>query len=334
MLLSACSHNPAPFRDTVSRIALLIVSFFWAAGLAQAEPRLPKLVSTGTSYVQRVAVFGSDERRPLPQSHAALAEQIGVLALGDAAFCTAFCVGDDTIATASHCLLGTEQMPGPDLERVSFKVGTAEHLVSARLAGEDRAHMRSGLRSGTALLRVTPPIAAARDWAVVRLAKPVCRAGGLPLSNLSRDQIQSRAEAGELYDAAMHRDVSPDRIVTSGPCSLPTAFPQASAGVIAQDFADPAAILMHTCDTGPGSSGSPLLVDGPHGPEVIGINVGTYIISRTATSTSSTSNPPREHDAIANTAIEVSRFRGAVEMFTLPTSSTGSGAKPIRGRGG
>lgn len=330
MLLSARFHSAAPFRDAVPRIALLAVSLFWPC-MAEAEPALPKLAPSSRSYVHPVAVFGSDERKPLPQSHAALADQIGILVLGDATFCTAFCVGTDAIATASHCLLGTEQMPGPDLERVSFKVGTSEPL-STKLAGEDRTRIRSGLRSGTPLLRVTPPIAAARDWAVVRLAKPVCRAGGLALSKLSRADVFVRAQAGEIYQAAMHRDVSPDTIVTSGPCALPAAFPQANAETIALDFVDPAAILMHTCDTGPGSSGSPLLIDAPNGPEVIGINVGTYIISRTATSTSSTSSPARENDAIANTAIETSRFRGAVEMFTLQTSAIGGGTRLIRGR--
>lgn len=330
MLLSARFPAPAPFRDTIPRAALIAVSLF-CAGLAKAEPVPPKPVAAGRSPVHAVAVFGTDERKPLPQSRAALAEKIGVLAIGEATFCTAFCVAGDAIATASHCLLGTEQMPGPDLERVTFKAGGAEQ-VSTKLAGDDRSHIRSGLRSGTPLLRVTPPIAAARDWAIVRLAKPVCRAGGLSLSKLSRDEIQKRAEAGEIYQIAMHRDVSPESIVISGPCALPTAFPLAGAGTIAQDFVDPAAILMHTCDTGPGSSGSPLLVDTASDPEVIGINVGTYIISRTATSTSSTSTPARENDAIANTAIETSRFRSAVEMFTLQTSATGSGTRAIRGR--
>lgn len=330
MLVSARFPASASFRDTVSRAALLAVSLF-CAGLAKAEPAPARLLAAGRSPVHPIAVFGPDERKPLPQSRAALAEKIGVLSVGDATFCTAFCVANDTIATASHCLLGTEQIPGPDLERVTFKVGGAEPL-STKLAGDDRSRMRSVLRSGTPLLRVTPPIAAAKDWAVVRLAKPVCRAGGLTLSKLSRDEVQMRAEAGEIYQVAMHRDVSPDKIVTSGPCALPTAFPLADAGAIAQDFVDPAAILMHTCDTGPGSSGSPLLVDTASGPEVLGINVGTYIISRTATSTSSSSGPARENDAIANTAIEASRFRGAVEMFTLQTPATGSGTRVIRGR--
>lgn len=311
----------------------LLGSLGFAAGLlgltgsAAAQPIAPSQARSGVpSMIHPVAVFGTDDREALPQPRAMLAGKIGMLALGEATFCTAFCVGTDTIATASHCLLGTEQTPGPDLERVVFKMGQHE-ATPAKLAGESRSSIRSHLKSGTPLLRVTPPIAAVRDWAVVRLAKPVCRSGGLPLSKLSRDGIEREAKAGNVYQVAMHRDVAPDALVIAGACLITTSFPQAGAEAIAQDFLDPQSVLMHTCDTGPGSSGSPLLIDGPNGPEVIGINVGTYVLARASASTSSADGAPaRASEAIANTAIESERFRSAVEFFTLETSAIPAGS--------
>lgn len=182
--------------------------------------------------------------------------------------------------------------------------------------------MRARLSAGTAALRITPPIEAARDWAVARLEKPVCRSGGLKLTGLDRTGIERRAARGEIYQVAMHRDFEPGKLIYASPCSIERAFATAPEQTIASDFLKPEAILMHTCDTGPGSSGSPLLVDGDEGPEVVGMNVGTYVLSRTPANMTSTSSPQsRRSEAIANTAIEVGEFRAAIEQFSLQTSS-------------
>ena len=244
-----------------------------------------------------------------------------MLQLGETRFCTAFCIAGDVIATASHCLLGTTQTAPPDLERITFSVG-AERPQTSKLDGQTRSAMRARLSSGTALLRVTPPIDAASDWALARLAKPVCRAGGLKLTPLDRPELEARAELGQIYQIAMHRDVEPGNLVYAAPCGIARAFPQAAEKTIAQDFLKPLAILMHTCDTGPGSSGSPLLTDRADEPEVVGINVGTYVLSRPQAHTSSTGSPqPRQSEAIANTAIQADQFRSAVEAFMIETSA-------------
>jgi protease YdgD len=193
---------------------------------------------------------------------------------------------------------------------------------ASRLAGNGQSAIQRNIRSGTRRLRVTPPIDAANDWAIARLAEPVCRAGGLALSPLSREEVSLRAEAGGVFQIAMHRDVSPGGVVWGGPCSFARSFPQASEQTIEHDFADAPSILMHTCDTGAGSSGSPLLIDGANGPEVVGLNVGTYVLSRTSSS-SSTQGGEDKSQPITNTAIETARFRPAAETFTLATSALG-----------
>lgn len=320
---------PSRFSTGASlRYALLVSVLGIGVAAAHAQPLgLQTAKSTANRYITPIAVFGSDERRPLPPARGTLADKIGVLAIGEANFCTAFCVGSDAIATASHCLLGTEQTPGPDLERVVFKVGHGIRNAS-RLAGDDPARVRAGLQSGTTQLRIKPPIAAVNDWAIARLDKPVCRGGGLPVAVLSRETIEERSAHGDVYQVAMHRDVSPDALVLAAPCQVLSSFPQAGEKMIAQDFIEPRSVLMHTCDTGPGSSGSPLLIDGENGPQVIGLNVGTYVLSRSATSTS-TGSPKADNasEAIANTAIDSLRFKAAVELFVIETSAIGTTAK-------
>ena len=59
------------------------------------------------SAVQPVAVFGTDDRVPLPAKYKDVQEKIGLLFnVRGRTVCTAFCVASDVIATAGHCLLG------------------------------------------------------------------------------------------------------------------------------------------------------------------------------------------------------------------------------------
>lgn len=315
----------------------IALALLFTVGSAAAQPiASPAMKPHTVKQAIPVAIFGEDDRHDLaqsgPQSGKDLAEKVGILSLSQSSYCTAFCVSGDVIATASHCLLGTEQSAAPDLERVSFSVGHGQR-VSA-LAGADRIGMRRSIRSGTSSLRVTRPIAAASDWAVARLAKPVCTSGGLSLTAETRagiDRIVSQNPQA-VSQVAMHRDLAPDRVVMSGPCTIRRSFAQASEETIAFDFANAQSVLMHTCDTGAGSSGSPLLIEGAHGPEVIGINVGTYVISRTNTNSSSTQTSGSASEAIANTAVETARFKAAVEEFTIVTGAVGKGLKAIRSR--
>ena len=136
----------------------------------------------------------------------------------------------------------------------------------------------------------------------------------------------------------MHRDVSANRLVLRSPFHAARSFPKASQDMIALDFADADAILFHTCDTGLGSSGSPLLADGANGPEVIGINVGTYVMSPRSSDVSSSSEPGTRTDssarqsksnaleAIANTAILTAQFREAIEAFAAAPQTSDSAA--------
>ena len=309
--------------------ATSVFTSIFNADLASAQPA--SLASTPRqlqSLVTPVAVFGTDERKSIPGRHTALTRKIGTLSLDGSTICSAFCVAPDLIATASHCLFGTAGSAKPSLTKFAFKIGSGENLQSTRFAVSAENDTHGNVRSGTENLSLSPPIEAANDWAVARLARPICRAGGLTLSDKSRVEIAEASEQGQIFQVAMHRDLSAS-IMFGGPCAIKEAFPDASAGMIARDFADPDSIILHDCDTGPGSSGSPMLIDTPGGPEVIGINVGTYVLSRVLNKTADNGSGTHS-EAIANTALETSRFRAAVEeLAALPHMSVLQRVKPV-----
>src|SRR3569833_1021751 len=60
------------------------------------------------TLIQRVAVFGTDDRKPLPQSYFRLGSKVGVLHdPRTRSVCTAFCVAPTVVAPAAHCLYRT-----------------------------------------------------------------------------------------------------------------------------------------------------------------------------------------------------------------------------------
>ena len=276
--------------------------------------------ATGASALTPIAVFGSDDRAPLAQIDAALNDKIGTLEIRGASICTAFCVAPDAIATASHCLFGTERTKAPDLEALTFNVGAGRNARASRIAGATASGIRQSIQSGTQRLRVAPPIDAASDWGIARLAEPVCGAGILPISEALREDVEIAAIRGQVFQVAMHRDQSARTLMHGGPCLIGREFPGVPQATIGRDFKNPDDVLLHTCDTGPGSSGSPMLMIGRSGPEVVGINVGTYVLSRMV---QKNSDGEREevNEAIANTAVASVRFKHAVEQVSLFTGT-------------
>ncbi|MEQ1652089.1 MAG: trypsin-like peptidase domain-containing protein [Hyphomicrobium sp.] len=306
-------------RQSPPHAALFAIQF--AAGLALAIAAVIAFSQPG-----HAAVFGSDTRTRLTSADTALRAQIGTLASSQSgAFCTAFCVADDLIATASHCLFGTTASPGPRLKDLTFKPGSARGAEPGTpLAGRATANQSQSVTSGTRQLAVLPPIGAVDDWAVARLDQPVCRGAHLALTNLAGGAIREHAARGHVYQIAVHADLADTDLRRAAPCAIEKTFAKADATTIARDFTAADAILFHTCDTGGGSSGSPLLIDTANGPEVVGINVGTYVLSRNVSTAHDTSAQPAA-EAIANTAIDIAALQRAVtdlsqrNLLTLPT---------------
>src|SRR5262249_59870907 len=90
-----------------------------------------------------------------------------------------------------------------------------------------------------------------------------------------------------------------------------------------------------TCDTGGGSSGSPILLDTPQGPQVIGINVGTYEQAKVLMQDGEVKKRLKAN-TIANTAVASAAFAaplGAVPPAgLLPTPGGVRGVQSLPAR--
>jgi protease YdgD len=264
--------------------------------------------------VEQAAVFGSDERSPVPLQYRSLKDRIGLLLnTRTRAVCTAFCVGPDIIATAGHCLYPSGVQRLPRLSDFLFALNYEARRGLTRLAGAGEGTAPQFVLSGGLSLSVRPPIEAAKDWAMIRLAQPVCK-GTFPVRAMPADQVIAEAAAGRVFQLAYHRDYQPYRLAYSKPCAIERNYPDADWTIISKDFADPGHILLHTCDTGGSSSGSPLLLDTPTGPEVVGINVGTYEQSKVEMEDGKIVRRGKS-EKVANTAVSALAFGPKLDVL-------------------
>ncbi len=299
-----------------------------AGGNACMSPKLSRLRAaaslSGTAVLFAVlgaslsrptaaAVFGSDERVPLPQSLRAVGDKIGVLHDPRShSVCTAFCVGRDIVATAAHCLYRTSDVPPLRLTDLLLKLHGSH--TSTHIAGAAEGAPETNVIAGSTRLNVHPPIDATRDWALVRLANPVCKGGSFKLSRKPVEEVMRLAEAGRVYNVAYHRDLPKWQPMFESGCTVKRNFEDAEWSTISRDFANPAQLLLHTCDTGGASSGSPLLVDGPDGPEVVGINVGTYVQSKVIMLNGEVLHRFKSDD-VANTGVNSLAFAASLDAL-------------------
>lgn len=242
--------------------------------------RMRALQAPHAGLVHKVAVLGRDERRMLDDRQKALRDRIGVLVhQGTNSVCTAFCVAPDIVATAGHCVVGTSSQPGSRPWLLRFRRDTASE-PGIPIAGATTTAAYQHIVTGAQRLNTRPPINATSDWALLRLAAPACPAGGLPLTSRSAPDIAASAADSRVYHVAYHRDLEHWRLAVATGCRFVSPKEAGDPEQIARDFEKPDDLMLHTCDTDAASSGSPLLMDGANGPEVVGINVGTYVRSR------------------------------------------------------
>lgn len=268
-----------------------------------------------SKLLHRVAVFGSDERKPLAEEHRDLADKIGLLIDGSSnAVCSAFCASDDVVVTASHCLFRTSGSAAPDLKGFVFRLPGNPQSRPTGIAGAETDTVAYNVSAGSEALITRPPIGASQDWALVRLAAPACRAGGLKLHAYTPAELTTLGRENRLYQVGFHRDLPGWHLAEDHDCAAEQTYPTAGRTKIESDFANPGDLILHTCDTGGGSSGSPLLVDGPDGPEAVGINVGTYVQSRMEKKEKS-DFPELATTNVANTAVAVPAFQTALREF-------------------
>lgn len=278
----------AGFGEHAVAALVLILLVIAAAGKADAAPgsaaaaraALAAPPPSPSRLVVPIAVFGKDERRMLASGQRGLRDNIGVLEhRTTGSVCTAFCVAPDIIATAGHCVVGTASQPGSRPSLLRFRRDSARG-GHASIAGADRGTSRASILTGADRLNTRPPINAPADWALLRLDRAACPAGGFKISQLSRQEITATAAQGGIYQVAYHRDLAHWKLAIATPCMLEGNEHGREWEGVSRDFEDADNLLLHTCDTESASSGSPLLIDGADGPEVVAINVGTYVRSR------------------------------------------------------
>jgi putative peptidoglycan binding protein/trypsin-like peptidase len=303
---------PAARRGAVvAAVALGGLLAGWLPSLAwQARPD-----GMHGTVVHPVAVFGSDDRGPLPAKYKEVREKIGLLfSVRGHSVCTAFCVAKDVVATAGHCLLKIAGERTPRIGDFWFLRNYDTVRDLAHIAGHGNGTAAVNVMSGAMTLSVRPPIQATSDWALVRLARPACTKGVLPVRVLSVDDIVKEAAARHVFQISYHRDYTPWKLAYGQPCSVAKKFETADWSTITQDFDAPETLILHTCDTGGASSGSPLLLDAEGGPEVIGINVGTYVQSKVLMQDGKVMKRLKA-DAVANTGVASGAFADKLETF-------------------
>jgi hypothetical protein len=269
------------------------------------------------------SVFGPDQRVPLPDSLRQTGTKLGVFFDSQSqSVCTAFCVAPDVVMTAAHCLYRTSGEQPLRLSELSFKLyGTTQ---SVKIAGAGEGVPEANVTSGSSKLSVRPPIDATRDWALVRLAQPACKAGSLRISAKPVDEVMKLADKGRVFNIAYHRDLPKWQPMLGTGCNVRRNFTDADWPTIKRDFYDPDQLLLHTCDTGAASSGSPLLVDGADGPEVVGINVGTYVQSKVIMLNGEVLHRFKSDD-VANTGVNAEAFAPRLAAFLTADTLTSRG---------
>ncbi|MEL7544578.1 MAG: peptidoglycan-binding protein [Pseudomonadota bacterium] len=262
------------------------------------------------------AVFGRDDRQPVPKGLKQLSQQIGRLynpSIGTN--CTAFCVAPNVIATAAHCLFRKPKSGTLRMSDFRFAVGTG---AAARQSPIDGAAVKSAgqhIITGTTRLRVRPPIDAGSDWALMRTQDNICAGHELPVHVKSMREIERASDRGDMFQVAYHSDYDDWELAYSHPCKVRAEFPELSARTIRRDFKNVRNLILHQCDTKGASSGSPMLERTPNGPVVVGINVGTYIQSKVLIRNGQVA---RKFEArpVANTGINAAVFADFIPLLS------------------
>ena len=283
---------------------------------ASAAPLHPIAPDTKPGLIQRVAVFGKDTRTSLPKELEFLADSIGLVSSEMArSVCTGFCVGRRTIATAAHCLYRTAGERRPALGTYRFEVGLNPRR-SSRIAGFDTGAVGQNVLAGSQEVNIKPPIDATRDWALARLARPVCAGHELVVEDISPTRVHRLAARGRLLHVAYHGDLRDWRLAVVRNCETLAELKEPVRQQIQRAFADSQSLLLHKCDTGQASSGSPLLaIDSERRIRAVALNVGTYLQTRLLVA----GNEVRRRFKAAplgNTAVSGSAFARYIGPFT------------------
>ena len=302
----------AVLRAGAWALIAVAITICFAETAAAGQFRL--LSDRSAQAIVPVAVFGKDDRTTLPAKLQPYQEALGLLFnIRSRTVCTAFCVAEGMIATAAHCLYRPSGDKAPRLADFWFARNYDAVRDYARVAGHNIGAAAQNVLAGSIKLNVAPPIDATRDWALVRLSRPICKVK-FEVEPMAPDDIVRQSQGRALFQLAYHRDFTQWRAAYSTPCVSSRSYEKADWPAIAADFSLAETLVLHTCDTGGGSSGSPLLVETANGPRVVGINVGTYVQSKVLMRDGQVAQRMKP-DAVANTGVAVAAFADRLAEF-------------------
>ncbi len=254
------------------------------------------------------------------QRQTQIANKVGVLKVANGASqCTAFCVSESLIATAGHCILDGDANARSIATELSF------HLQQARLTppnadpnGGNHLRRSSSIHArvaGGTRISLRKPIEAEQDWAVLQLATPICRQGGLAFAT-AEELANARHDAKTRTSIArfsLRGDGSHE--ATWQPCATRTNPLANTDHTYRQDFLKPEGLLFHSCDGGAFASGAPLVVATHTGPKVLAMHVGTYVRSRVFQQNNAVLHRLSSR-TIANIAVRAAEFSDVVLLST------------------
>jgi len=312
-------HVPSP-RKRYCLSTIFVLSFLASATNGQAFPALHGNADHHKSHgsaieLTPVAIFGKDTRKFIRRKKSPITKKIGILYnQRSRTLCTAFCLDKSVIATAAHCLFGRAGKSRQKLRDFTFSLDHKRRGTTSRIEGARRNAANQHVITGSTRLRVRPPIDATKDWALVRLAKPVCRAGGIKISDKKVPAVIKVSKAKKFYQVAFHRDLKKWQLAHSQTCKVNRRFGKYRWKVIRRDFSESNRLILHTCDTGGASSGSPLIIKTKEGPKIVGINVGTYIQAKVLMRNGKVTKRYKPQ-TVANTGVSATAFAGLLDVL-------------------
>ena len=240
-------------------------------------------VDVSDGHVISAAIFGADDRNEVPEQYGALEGKIGMLyEQSTQTLCTAFCVAKGIVATAAHCLFQPKNNKLPNLNEVAFRLSYGKTYQTSGISGRHTPFTKNNIAVGTTSFNNEPPLSAPKDWALVKLERPICRFGALKVEARPVADLIEKAKEKKVFQVAYHWDYKHWQLAYSMPCTVSRDFDQIKWRFIKQHFVNFHELVLHNCDTGGASSGSPILMDSgsPEGPIAVAINVGTYTRTR------------------------------------------------------
>jgi len=294
-----------PKHPLISNFALVLMLAVPTAAIAG-----PAKMSSGhgAPLVDRVAIFGQDDRRDLPDNLSGLEGKIGMIFEPvSQTLCTAFCVAPDVVATAAHCLFQPKGGRLPEISSLNFKLDYGKVSLSSSISGSRAGLEKNYIAVGTTQFNQEPPLSAPMDWALAKLERPVCRFGVIRVEARPIEILAQAATDSKIFQVAYHWDYKQWKLAYSGRCRISKNFKNLEWRAIQQHFAESDELVLHDCDTGGASSGSPLLMETEAGPVAVAVNVGTYTRTRLFIRQGRVIRRMKP-DVIANTAVNVRAF--------------------------